>query len=209
MHTKQPAHYCDGLDGESRPFPDRDRPLPLFSIFDRHALSLQWIPRWFYTCATRPNIRPAIKKRINKKTKLLALISALSASGDHTWVEKRGHLIDKIPELPLVVDDKIQTIKKTEQIYSILCKFGLEDALEKHLAVYFDKFESAGRLIAVSPKIPATPLSDYKGSLKFDDFSRFFRQVISTQLFLKEKGIYHRDLKPENILLDINFQIKI
>jgi len=72
-----------------------------------------------------------IVKKMNKKTKLQALISALSASGDSLWVEKRGHLISNIPEIPLVVDDKIQTIKKTEQIYSVLCKFGLQEELSK------------------------------------------------------------------------------
>ncbi|MFX1276830.1 MAG: 50S ribosomal protein L4 [Promethearchaeota archaeon] len=76
-------------------------------------------------------VEKRIKKKMNKKTKLLALISAISASGNHSWVENRGHLIDNIPEIPLVVDDKIQTIKKTEQIYSILCKFGLKEELSK------------------------------------------------------------------------------
>ncbi len=76
-------------------------------------------------------VEKKIEKRMNKKTKRLALLSALSATGDHDWVEKRGHLISNIPEIPLVIDDKIQTIKKTEQIYSILCKFGLEEELNK------------------------------------------------------------------------------
>ncbi len=72
-----------------------------------------------------------LEKRINKKTKKFALISAISASGDRIWVENRGHIIEKIPEIPLVVDDKIQTIKKTDKIYSILSEFGLEQELSK------------------------------------------------------------------------------
>ncbi|MFX1399008.1 MAG: 50S ribosomal protein L4 [Promethearchaeota archaeon] len=76
-------------------------------------------------------VEKIVEKRINKKTKKLALISAISASGDRSWVEKRGHIIDNIPEIPLVIDDKIQTIKKTEMIYSILCELGLQEELIK------------------------------------------------------------------------------
>ncbi len=71
------------------------------------------------------------KKKINKKTNKASIISAISASGDRMWVKKRGYDIDNISELPLVVDDKIQTIKKTETIYSALCNLGLKEELLK------------------------------------------------------------------------------
>lgn len=72
-----------------------------------------------------------LEKKINKKTNRLSIISAISASGNPTWVKRRGHLIDKVPEIPLVVDDKIQTVKKTEAIYGMFCDFGLKDELNK------------------------------------------------------------------------------
>jgi len=72
-----------------------------------------------------------VKKKINKKVNKLSLISAISASGDLDWVKIRGHLIDKVPEIPLVIDDKIQTVKKTKLMYSILSELGLEDELVK------------------------------------------------------------------------------
>ena len=72
-----------------------------------------------------------VKKKINKKVNKLSLISAISASGDLDWVKNRGHLIDKVPEIPLVIDDKIQTVKKTKLMYSILSELGLEDELVK------------------------------------------------------------------------------
>ncbi len=72
-----------------------------------------------------------VKKKINKKVNKLSLISAISASGDLDWVKNRGHLIDKVPEIPLVIDDKIQTVKKTKLMYSILSELGLEDDLVK------------------------------------------------------------------------------
>jgi len=72
-----------------------------------------------------------IKKKINKKTKINSLLSAISASGNPVWVRTKGHMIDEVPEIPLVVDDKIQTIKKTSAIYSILYDLGLKKELYK------------------------------------------------------------------------------
>ncbi|MHA2007447.1 MAG: 50S ribosomal protein L4 [Promethearchaeota archaeon] len=72
-----------------------------------------------------------IKKKINKKTNKLSIISAISASGDQSWVKMRGHKLNQIPEIPLVVDDKIQTIKKTSLIYEILCNLGFKDHLSR------------------------------------------------------------------------------
>lgn len=70
-----------------------------------------------------------IEKKINKKVNILSIISAISASGNLDWVKNRGHKIDKVPEIPLVIDDKIQTVKKTKLMYSILTELGLEDDL--------------------------------------------------------------------------------
>jgi len=71
------------------------------------------------------------KKKINKRINKISVISAISASGNKFWVKKRGYSIENVPEIPLVVDDKIQTIKKTARIYSILCNLGLEKDLIK------------------------------------------------------------------------------
>ena len=59
----------------------------------------------------------------------MSIISAISASGDKSWVKNGGYLIEDVPEIPLVVDDKIQTIKKTSRIFSIFCNLGLEENL--------------------------------------------------------------------------------
>ncbi|MFW9772983.1 MAG: 50S ribosomal protein L4 [Promethearchaeota archaeon] len=72
-----------------------------------------------------------IIKRINKKTKKLSIISAISASADTIWIKRRGYIIENVPEVPLVVDDKIQTIKKTSNIYSTLFDLGLREELIK------------------------------------------------------------------------------
>lgn len=65
-------------------------------------------------------------KRINKKERKLALLSAISATGNRDIVEKRGHRISEISEFPLVLDDKLQTLKKTNQVIEVLENFGLD-----------------------------------------------------------------------------------
>ncbi|MFX0073085.1 MAG: 50S ribosomal protein L4 [Candidatus Hermodarchaeota archaeon] len=76
-------------------------------------------------------IEKKIRKKINKKTYLLSILSAISASGNLVWVKNRGHKIEDIPEIPLVIDDKIQTIKNSNQIHKILIDLGLRDELVK------------------------------------------------------------------------------
>jgi serine/threonine protein kinase len=89
-------------------------------------------------------------------------------------------------------------------------EFGLEEAIENHLAVHFDSFESNRNLVAVAPKIDAIPLKEYvkEGEFSFKEFSGFFRQAISTQRFLKNKGIYHGDFSPYNLLVKQNGKLE-
>ncbi len=82
-------------------------------------------------CAFPIRADKRIRKKINKKINTLSIISAISASGDTLWIKNRGHLIEKIPEFPLVIDDKIQAVKRTANIYSILSDLGFEDELIK------------------------------------------------------------------------------
>lgn len=72
-----------------------------------------------------------LPKKINKKSYKLSMISAISSSGDYDWVKSRGHLIDNIPELPLVIDDKIQTVKKSSAAFKIFSELGLNMELDK------------------------------------------------------------------------------
>jgi large subunit ribosomal protein L4e len=46
-------------------------------------------------------------------------------------VTKRGHKIEKVPSIPLVVDDKIQTIKNTSEIMKVFENLGLIDDIER------------------------------------------------------------------------------
>ncbi len=65
--------------------------------------------------------------KINKQEKTLALHSAIAATSKLDVVKERGHKIENVKSLPLVIDDKIQTIKKTQKIKEVLVSIGLWD----------------------------------------------------------------------------------
>ncbi|XP_060516900.1 large ribosomal subunit protein uL4 [Cylas formicarius] len=59
-------------------------------------------------------------RRINVNQRRYALASAVAASGVPALIMSKGHVVDQIPELPLVVTDKIQELTKTKQAVQFL-----------------------------------------------------------------------------------------
>lgn len=59
-------------------------------------------------------------RKINVNLKRYALVSAIAASGVPALVQSRGHVIDGISELPLVVSDDVQKFQKTKQAVAFL-----------------------------------------------------------------------------------------
>jgi large subunit ribosomal protein L4e len=59
-------------------------------------------------------------RRVNINQRRYALASAVAASGVPALVMSKGHVIDQIPELPLVVSDKVQEMTKTKQAVQFL-----------------------------------------------------------------------------------------
>ncbi len=78
-----------------------------------------------------PKVEKIWSQKINKKEEKLALRSAIAATANKEIVKARGHKIDGIKQIPLVVNDKIQSIKKTKEVEKILKKLGLEKELER------------------------------------------------------------------------------
>lgn len=77
-----------------------------------------------------PKVEKDWKQKINKKEMELAFKSAIAATGNKEIVEKRGHKIEKVKELPLVIKD-IESIKKTKDVKELLVSIGLEDELNR------------------------------------------------------------------------------
>lgn len=61
-------------------------------------------------------------RKINTNQKRYAVAAALSASALPALVMARGHRIGRVPELPLVVPDSVQSITKTKKAVQLLTK---------------------------------------------------------------------------------------
>jgi len=55
----------------------------------------------------------------------LALRSAVAATGSKEVVASRGHMVDDVPDFPLVVVDDIQNLKKTKEVEEVLINLGV------------------------------------------------------------------------------------
>jgi len=93
-----------------------------------------WRPRFApQTVGGRQAHPPIVEKvweeKINRKERQKAIRSAIAATAAKEFVLKRGHKFEK--DLPIVVEDEIQTISKTKELLALLEKIGLEKELER------------------------------------------------------------------------------
>jgi len=63
-------------------------------------------------------------RKVNLKQKRHAVCSALAASAVPALVMARGHKVDTVAELPLVVSDDVETTSKTSKAQEVLSKLG-------------------------------------------------------------------------------------
>lgn len=68
-----------------------------------------------------------IYKHINRKERLLAIASAIAATGVRKLVAKRGHKIDKITSFPIIVNSEVETISKTREFREFAVNIGIYD----------------------------------------------------------------------------------
>ena len=68
---------------------------------------------------------------INKKEKLAALKSAIAATKDPVLVQFRGHRIDFVHELPIVVVEDFENLTKTRDVRKVLLNLGLQAELDR------------------------------------------------------------------------------
>jgi large subunit ribosomal protein L4e len=72
-----------------------------------------------------PRAEKKIRKKIPKKEMRLALRSAVAATASEEIVASRGHVVDDVPDFPLVVVDDIQSLKKTQDVEETLTNIGV------------------------------------------------------------------------------------
>ena len=74
-----------------------------------------------------PKAQRVWREKMNKKENKLAKASAIAATANKEIVTKRGHKFNEKLTLPIIVDDKFETIKKTKEVISSLEKIGVYD----------------------------------------------------------------------------------
>jgi len=63
-------------------------------------------------------------RKVNIKQKRYATASALAASAILPLVQSRGHRVNEVPELPLVIDNKVESIERTKEAVQFLKDVG-------------------------------------------------------------------------------------
>ncbi|MGB9704813.1 MAG: 50S ribosomal protein L4 [Pyrobaculum sp.] len=72
-----------------------------------------------------PRVEKKLHEEINKKEKNLAIRSAIAATGYRSWVAARGHVVDKVPALPVVVTGDVEKIGRAREARKLLQALGL------------------------------------------------------------------------------------
>ncbi|MHA1908366.1 MAG: 50S ribosomal protein L4 [Candidatus Thorarchaeota archaeon] len=80
-----------------------------------------------------PEARKVIVERINKRENRLAIRSAIAATADKDRVQERGHKIESLSELPLVVEDALETLMTTKEVLEVVNKLGLDEDLDRSI----------------------------------------------------------------------------
>jgi large subunit ribosomal protein L4e len=78
-----------------------------------------------------PKSEKVIVKRINKKEKRLAIRSGIAATAVKDLVAKRGHKIDEVEQLPLVVEDEMESLERTQDVKELFNAFSLWADVER------------------------------------------------------------------------------
>lgn len=105
-----------------------------------------------------PRAEKKIVKRISKKEARFALFSAIAATASEQTVASRGHAIEEVPQIPLIVTGSIEELTKTKEVKEALTKLGVLSDIDRVRAsrkIRAGKGKRRGRRIkqAVGPLI--------------------------------------------------------
>merc|ERR1712036_32991 len=81
-------------------------------------------------------------KKCNINQRRYAMTSAIAATGVPALVMAKGHMIDSVPEIPLVVSNNVENYSKTKQAVTMLKAVGAWDDIKR---VYATRRMRAGR----------------------------------------------------------------
>jgi large subunit ribosomal protein L4e len=72
-----------------------------------------------------PRAEKKIVKNIPKKEAKLALLSAIAATAKKETVASRGHKIENVVQIPLIVDNAIESLKRAKEVEETLARLGV------------------------------------------------------------------------------------
>ena len=78
-----------------------------------------------------PKVEKVHAEKINDKERKKAIRSAIAATADKRIVALRGHKVENLKELPIVVEDKFEDMKKAKDVENFLKMIGLEKEIER------------------------------------------------------------------------------
>jgi len=115
-----------------------------------------------------PRSEKKIVKRISKKEARLALLSAIAATATKENVSSRGHAVEDVPQIPLIVTASIEDLTKTKEVEEALTSLGVLSDIDRVRAsrkIRAGKGKSRGRKMkqAVGPLIV---VAENKGLVK-------------------------------------------
>ncbi|AXI25150.1 50S ribosomal protein L4 [Methanofervidicoccus sp. A16] len=78
-----------------------------------------------------PKVEKILHERINKKERIKALMSAIAASANSELVRNRGHVVEDVPSIPLVIENEFEGVSKTKEVFEIFKNLGLDKDVER------------------------------------------------------------------------------
>lgn len=78
-----------------------------------------------------PKVEKILHERINKRERRKAIRSAIAATAIKELVIARGHVIDKVPQIPLVVSNEVEGIGTMADLKKVLMVLGVWDDIKK------------------------------------------------------------------------------
>jgi large subunit ribosomal protein L4e len=112
-----------------------------------------------------PKPQKVLHEKINRKERRFAIRSALAATSNPELVENRGHKVENVPQIPMVVDDELCKVKQTKETREIFRKLGILDDIvraKEGKKIRSGKGKMRGRKYK-SPKGPLIVVGEDKG----------------------------------------------
>ncbi|HDI12845.1 MAG: 50S ribosomal protein L4 [Hadesarchaea archaeon] len=78
-----------------------------------------------------PKVEKVLRERINRKERRLAIRSAIAATKEKKLISSRGHVVDGVVGIPVIVTDEFEKLRKASDVRDVIKKLGLWGDIER------------------------------------------------------------------------------